>query len=348
MQAIVAKVVEQRETQVTPRTRTLKQSSSMGQVESTIRWWRAKLKTLRYGMEMQHGAKLTPNHVLWPHLVEAASWITARFRVRLDGQTSYFGVYGTAYRGEVIPFGETCLVKVPTSSSRGLRGGRRQHKGDTSFVYGIWIGKHDSNDDHRVLTRHGEVRARTVRRLPEDRRADKELLDAICGAPWSEPVKSVPRQAKMDATPTPVPTATLAETTEAMLETLPVMPTDQPQERAVVAVDAAADAASPVAPQTVSSSDAPMDSTVVRQPPSEPEGEPSAKRLKEDFVGAIETDQTLNDPLDYSELMNVDELGFFNKTAYDAKDVVARKIEGLKILDEHGVRRVVPRGAAHR
>ena len=65
----------------------------MGQVESTIRWWRAKLKTLRYGMEMQHGAKLTANHVLWPHLVEAA-----RFRVRLDGQTSYFGVYGTAYR----------------------------------------------------------------------------------------------------------------------------------------------------------------------------------------------------------------------------------------------------------
>ena len=110
----------------------------------------------------------------------------------------------------------------------------------------------------------------------------------------------MPRQAQTDATPTPVLTATLAETTEAMLETLPVMPTDQPQERAVVAVDAAAaDAASPAAPQSVSSSGAPVDSTVVRQPPSELEGEPSAKRLKEDFVGAIETDQTFSDPLDY-------------------------------------------------
>eukprot|EP00969_Alexandrium_andersonii_P003767 163420-Alexandrium_andersonii.AAC.1 len=64
----------------------------MGSVESAIRWWRAKLLTFRYQLEQDYGRKVTPNHEIWPWMVKHSSWITNRYRVRGDGQASYFGV----------------------------------------------------------------------------------------------------------------------------------------------------------------------------------------------------------------------------------------------------------------
>ena len=103
-QAIIDAIVVKRETEIIPQSGKLKDSASMGHVEATIRWWRGKLKTLRYDVEMRYGRKVTPNHVLWPFLVEISAFLTNAYRVRLDGHTSHFAVTGSDYRGEILPF----------------------------------------------------------------------------------------------------------------------------------------------------------------------------------------------------------------------------------------------------
>ena len=74
------------------------------------------------------------------------------------------------------------------------------------------------------------------------------------------------------------------------------------------------------------------------------DGEPLlAKRLRDDYVANISEDQTVNQPLDYSCLMELDELDLYNKSEYSNEEVAAGKIVGLKLLDEHTVYGIEPR-----
>jgi hypothetical protein len=349
-QAIIAAIVAKRETEVTHQSGKLKDSASMGQVEATIRWWRGKLKTLRYDVEMRYGRKVTPNHVLWPFLVEISAFITNAYRVRLDGHTSHFAVTGSTYKGEIIPFAETCLAKVPSSSSRQLREGRRQHKGDTTWTYGIWVGKNERNDSHKILTPEGEIEARTVRRLPADRRAVQDLFDSVCGTPWGEPLRHMPRTPKVPALATP---AAPAEKEQIAIAGDPVLAASAAKgiKRGVIEVsgDGEGDdamgqtahggtcAAAPAATQAI----APR--TVAERPLADESEVPSAKKLRDNFVGRVTEDQTVNDPLDYSLLMELDEVDLYNKSAYPNEEVRKGKIAGFEILDEYDVIEIVPR-----
>ena len=90
----------------------------MGMIESVIRWWRGNMKTFRFSVEARYGRKITPSHTLWSWLGHHSAWITARYRVRVDGTTAFFGAFGHSYTGEVVPFGETVLFKALASSTR--------------------------------------------------------------------------------------------------------------------------------------------------------------------------------------------------------------------------------------
>ena len=153
----------------------------MGLVETCIRWWRGKMKTFRYDVENKYGTKLTPNHVMWSWLARHSGWTTTRFRVRSDGNTSYFAGHGHNYTGEVVPFGESVLFKAPVSHSRQKRGGKRHHKADSCWAKGIWVGKTENNDEHVVLTSEGKFTCRSVRRMEPAQRHDKDLFAKVCG-----------------------------------------------------------------------------------------------------------------------------------------------------------------------
>ena len=114
-----------------PARGSLMDSASMGLVESTIRWWRARLKTMRLFVERKYGKRLGVKSPLWPFLVMFVSWLTDSFRVRADGTTAYMGCFGHAYNGEICCFSETVLAKLPMSKTR-RRGKRIIPKVDTS------------------------------------------------------------------------------------------------------------------------------------------------------------------------------------------------------------------------
>ena len=135
-------------------------------------------RTLRYDVEERYGIKLTPDSVLWPWVVRHAAFLTARFAKRGSGTTSYQGAYGHSYTGELCPFGETVLFRIPKQS-------KRTHKADSAWRHGIWVGKAEESDEHLLATPDGIQRARTVRRLEPRGRADKAMLEQAVGVPWN-------------------------------------------------------------------------------------------------------------------------------------------------------------------
>ena len=98
----------------------------------------------------------------WAWMVAHAAFLNVRFRTRADGHSAFFALNHCAYRGTIVPFGETVLEKVPLSKTH-QRKGRQHPKGDTTWVRGIWLGKDPASDDHIIGCYQGRLRARTVR-----------------------------------------------------------------------------------------------------------------------------------------------------------------------------------------
>eukprot|EP00971_Amphidinium_carterae_P005711 113196-Amphidinium_carterae.1 len=109
-------------------------SASMGLAETSIRWWRAKLRTFKCDLEAKYGVTISPSSPLWAWMCRHAAWVTSRYKLQQDGVTSYHSAYGSPYRGEVVPYGETVLAKLPLSSgSRLTIGNRKIPKHKTSW-----------------------------------------------------------------------------------------------------------------------------------------------------------------------------------------------------------------------
>ena len=47
---------------------------------------------------------------------------------------------------------------------------------DVQWAKGIWVGKMDESDGHIVLTPAGIITGRSVRRLPPEQRAQREMI----------------------------------------------------------------------------------------------------------------------------------------------------------------------------
>ncbi|CAK0856887.1 unnamed protein product, partial [Prorocentrum cordatum] len=127
----------------------------------------AKVRTYKLDLEKRYGMKITADAPIWCWLTRYVSWATSTYRPRADRRTSHQAAYGVTYNGETPPFGETALFKTPISHTRQITTTSLKHKGESSFVKGIWIGKHKESDDHLFLTPAGWHRARTCR--PEEK-----------------------------------------------------------------------------------------------------------------------------------------------------------------------------------
>ena len=100
----------------------------------------------------------------------------------------------------MVPFAELVLVRRPVPSHRGSKA-ERQHKGDSQWVKGIWIGRSETTDEHLAWTIDGFVRTRTIRRLPAEKRRAPELVQGLQAVPWD-----TGRKTKLkDPVPHPVP-----------------------------------------------------------------------------------------------------------------------------------------------
>eukprot|EP00971_Amphidinium_carterae_P350904 6491802-Amphidinium_carterae.1 len=321
-------------------------SPSMGAVESSIRWWRSKVRTLRYDVQQVFGVSLTPDMAVWKWLCRHGAWLNCRFKVRRDGVTAFMASFGVSYTGAVLPFGEICLAKLPRSSGNKLTTGNTKiPKWASGWCKGAWVGKTERNDMHILMTPHGLVEARTVRRLGSGVEHDQDFLKSCTGLPHDDLAIPVFVREKQ---PTPLSTERqhdAAVDPEAPLPPVPV-PTEEEVEAEVV---------HPIQPPSVDEGVIQMpveSSAAANKRRSDDTGDGSKRvRFNEDenatmqvnMVGSMQPSELdVHDKLNYSDLdlMSV-EIDKMNSSEYHPDEVREGKIKHLETLEEFGVFKVI-------
>ncbi len=118
------------------------------------------------------------------------------FHISSGGTTLHLDAVGSKHKGAVMKFGETALFKHPASSTAHASGGRRVRKSKTTWEKGIFLGKTYESDEFLMGTALGVVLVRSVRRLPTQGQADKDLFSSFVGAPWGRKVGQTGRPRK--------------------------------------------------------------------------------------------------------------------------------------------------------
>ena len=115
-----------------------------------------------------------PGHALFQWMLRHAAWSHNRFQPQSHrGGTPWEIRTGTCYKSPLLPIMEACMKRVPIGPP-GLR-----RKLDVQWMKGIWVGRLDESDGHVVLTPHGTVTGRSVRRLAGNLRVQPDLVGKV-------------------------------------------------------------------------------------------------------------------------------------------------------------------------
>ena len=128
----------------------------------------------RLGIRARTGEDSVPGHALFQWMLRHAAWSHSRFQPQSHrGGTPWEIRTGTCYKSPLLPFMEACMIRVPINPP-GLR-----RKLDVQWMKRIWVERLDESDGHVVLTPHGTVTGRSVRRLARNLRVQADLVEKI-------------------------------------------------------------------------------------------------------------------------------------------------------------------------
>lgn len=147
----------------------------MGGAEVANKIIEGKLRSENLKLEKRLGIKLKKDEMLSPWSVRHAAWVVNRFQTGRDGKSAYQRIHGRPYRGAVVNFAEK--VQFKDDRDRG--------KLEDRWPIGIWVGKLSLDDCHIILTPDGVRTVRSISRLSEDLKWDREFVKQVKGTPWN-------------------------------------------------------------------------------------------------------------------------------------------------------------------
>ncbi len=107
-------------------------------------------------------------------IVRHASSLHVRFQIHDNDRTSYRASRGVPYTSELCVFGEVMLGKNKTE---------HREKLDLDWFEGLWVGRSATHDEHLLLTSHGVMKSRSIRRKPAEQQFEKRVFDQVRGLP---------------------------------------------------------------------------------------------------------------------------------------------------------------------
>ena len=122
-------------------------------------------RTSKIALEEALGVSILPTSPILPWLVRHQSYLRNRFVVRSSGRTPFEELTMSKFQSSLLNFAEAVLVK---------ESGVQEGKLGSSLDLGIWLGRSTRTNEHLVGTRVGVIKARTVKRLPETLKWDRE------------------------------------------------------------------------------------------------------------------------------------------------------------------------------
>ena len=147
---------------------------SNGDVERAIKTVAAQFRTMRDHIEHRIGSKIEHSNPILQWLIVGAASIISRYAVGSDGKTAYERVRNrkcskaVAVTGEVVHFRE-------------VRGEGRTRKSEVQWRKGVWLGVDPRAGETLIGTSEGVLRAHAIRRVRDEEKWDKAVVDALQG-----------------------------------------------------------------------------------------------------------------------------------------------------------------------
>ena len=137
------------------------ESASNGMVERHIQRVQGQARTLMDGLEAKIQKKLSKDHPIYPWIIEWSATTLTRYQKTSTGKTPHERIRGRPGHRPIAHFREHILY-MPLKGAQS-----RRLKGEMKMEYGIWIGLKMRTDEVLVGTPRGNIRARTIKRLPD-------------------------------------------------------------------------------------------------------------------------------------------------------------------------------------
>ena len=154
----------------------VKSSSSNGVVERGVQEVEGRIRALYLGLQEKMAVKIDSRERIVAFIPEYAAYLLNRLHVGTDGKVPYERVKGKKPTVMGIEFGEKVLYKIKLGS--------KMKKLNARWGEGICVGIRRRSNEIMVASREGIMLARSVRRVPLEKRWDKQNLDMVRWAPW--------------------------------------------------------------------------------------------------------------------------------------------------------------------
>ena len=146
---------------------------SVGGVERAHQSIQTATRALRLDIRARTGEDILPGHALFQWMLRHGAWSHNRFQPQESERWNPLGnQYMHVLQDSFAPFHGS--VHNKSTDPPGLR-----RKLDVQWMTRIWVGRHDERDGHVVLTPHGTVTGRSVRRLAGNLRIQPDLVGKI-------------------------------------------------------------------------------------------------------------------------------------------------------------------------
>ena len=171
------KVMEARRAETVPKNSQVGESQANGEAENAIKRLQEQVRTIKDDLESKTGLDIDMAHNIMPWLIEWAGVTLNRYLVYKDGHTAYNNITGKSSKRPVANFGEKVLY-LPLKTER-----MKMDKSEAKMREGVWLGIRNRSDEAIIGTSGGTVKARTIRRLPKDKRWDPDMINTLRGSP---------------------------------------------------------------------------------------------------------------------------------------------------------------------
>ena len=172
------------------------ESQSNGTVEEAGKTVREYLRVLKEQIEHKAAIQLKGSDNIISWMVRWSAMVYSRFAIGRDGLTAYERRRGRRCTIPTVCFGERIWYKELRQFHD------RRDKLDSEWFEGIWLGHSRGSNEHIVGTDSGVIRAYAVKRQPEDRRWNAEMLRNLKGTPQQprpdQPGSAVPVSVRFD------------------------------------------------------------------------------------------------------------------------------------------------------
>ena len=161
---------------ITPEQPPPGESQENGRVEEARKTLRGYIRVFKDMMESKLGEQIPADAAVLQWLVRWVAMLHSRYRRGTDGKTAYERQRGRKCSLEVIPFGEFVHY-------RKLGTDDRKNKLESAWAEGIWLGHARGSSEALIGAADGVVRARAVKRKPEEERWNASVVLSVQGTP---------------------------------------------------------------------------------------------------------------------------------------------------------------------